>query len=422
MINFGLGKCYEYYPLDKKQSFIPPLPDGKSEIFEDDLKGVITSFNPEVHFSDVIIKDFEIVPRRKEKNIEKLLFRERITGKSFVEQENGSPYLEYNAQTQGDLEIEYKVNLQNQCQKSVVWFIGENTGDQYVKKIDCRKQWCPVCGGKGGTIHKSRLHSIFNRFDVDKYNLRQFVFTIPESLRELFLDRENLNLLISYVKQTIERFFGVPVFDKKGHIKKYKLEKGIIFYLHLFGDNEPGVYKPHINVHILEDKKEKLALDNSVLESIKKYYLRKIKKFDETLTTVDVHYKFRITKGQVLHALKYMSRPWNREDFEAIKNENLKKLLVVDLNGFQYLRFLGALSNCNYKDEMSLPEVQAECESKIEEKLMPVCISPFDENKWKDSLVEIDDGFYRIKKKGLDNEPEKRKIIEEKENGIDVLQ
>jgi hypothetical protein len=400
MINFGLGQCHEYYPL-------------KAFDYE-------ASFRPNNnHYSDVIIKDFEMSLRPKsEKDISKILLKERISGQSFADASASAPYLEYNAQTWGDLDLEYKINLQNQCRKSVVWFVGENSGDEYVKKIDCRKQWCPICGGKGGTIHKSRLHAIYNRFDVGKYNLRQFVFTIPESLREVLLDRENLNLLFYYVKQTIEKFFGSPVFDKKGHIRKYKLEKGVIFYLHLFGDNEPGIYKPHINVHIVEEKKEKLVLQESVLDSIKKYWLKKLKNFDEGLTAVDVHYKFRITKGQVIHALKYMSRPWNREDLEAIKDNHLKKLLVLDLSGFQYLRFLGALSNCKYKDEFDQAEEKEKCESLINEKLIPVCIAPFNENSWSNRMIKIDDGFYRIKKKGLNNEPEESEEIKKTSGNV----
>lgn len=415
MVNFGCGQINEFYPLEKKQSIIPFLPAGKSEIYEEDLSGVFSSFNPNVKvYSDIDIKDFELHAReRTSRDVAKVLLSERISGKSFADLEKGVPYLDYYALTQGDSEIDdldYKINLSSQCEKSVVWFIGDESGDEYVKKIDCRKQWCNHCGGKGGAIHKSRMHSILRRFDINKYNLRQLVFTVPESFRELLLGRENLNLFIFYAKQTVEKFFGVPIYDKRGHVRGYKLEKGVIFYLHIFGD-ELGIFKPHVNVHILEDKSEKLKIEGSVLDEIKKYYLKKLRKFDTSCEDVDVHYSFRIGAKRVMHALKYMCRPWSAEDFSNIKNEDLKRLLVLELSGFQYLRFTGALANCNYKDEMELPDIIEECQSKVEEKLIPVCISPFDENEWKDRLIYIDKGFFRIKKKGLNNEPEKCKEI-----------
>ena len=119
-----------------------------------------------------------------------------------------------------------------------------------------------------------------------------------------------------------------------------------------------------------------------------------------------------------MHALKYMSRPWSHEDFEAVQDDNLKNLLVLDLSGFQYLRFWGALSNCRYKDEMDLSEIKTECESKVDEKLIMRFISPFNYDGWKSQLEEIEEGFYRLRlrRKGLKNEREKLQENETQSN------
>lgn len=351
--------------------------------------------------------------KNSKKDVAKQLLRERITGKWGSGSESGITYLEYNAQTLGDSDnyakikdFKYSENIVNQCQKSVIWFKGQDTENHYVKKIDCRKPWCPVCGGKGGKIHNARLHAIMSRVNVEKYNLRQIVLTVPEQIREILKSKENLSLLEKYGNEVMAKHFGEPVFDKLGHVKRYKIKKGIMSYLHLFGE-EVGVFKPHLNYHVFEGKKETLKLTKEKMDLIKKDWLTKLKHFSREINKVDIHYSFRDSAKKVMHSIKYMSRPWSVEDYNAIEDERLKKLLVVDLCGFQYVRFLGSMANCKFKDEMELSEIKQEYESKVHEKLIPLFVASFDFMSWGSRLEEIDDGFYRVltKKEGrLKNE------------------
>ncbi|MEN6461030.1 MAG: hypothetical protein ABFC94_06660 [Syntrophomonas sp.] len=260
------------------------------------------------------------------------------------------------------------------------------------------------------------MHSLLSRINPELYNLRQFVFTIPESLRYEISSREGLNYLIKATKQTIEKFFGEPVFDALGHVKKYKLNKGVISYLHVFGETA-GIFKPHVNIHIIEEKNVILKLSESILESIKKYWLKKLKKLDESLEVADVHYSFRNTAKKVGHALKYMCRPWNAADLDAAP-ENIQKMLVMDMSGFQYLRYWGALSNCRYKDEITPSEQVEEKESLIKEELIPLFIAPFDLKSWENKLEKIEDGFYRLKEKVNQNEEKTIKEFLEKKGII----
>ena len=350
--------------------------------------------------------------RRKPKNIEKILLRERITGRSIFDSPESLPgafpYLEYNAQTWGDLQssdkvkdLRYTENLSSQCGKSVVWLHGTKSDNMYLKKIHCKKQWCPECGGKGGRIHKSRMHSILSRVDVSQYHLSQWVLTVPEETRDCFQSPEGLAKLENASKEFSEKFYGEPVFDKFGHVKRRKLKKGVISYLHPFGDEEPGVFKPHINLHIFEEKRTKMKLEKSVLDTMRAYWLKKIKAItgNQDLTEVDIHYSFRMSARKKMHAIKYMSRPWSAEDYAAIEDEELKRLLVVEMKGFLYMRFWGALANCRYRDEMSLPEIKKEVESVVGEPLKLLFVAPFDEEKWASKAELIGDGLYRIKSK-----------------------
>jgi len=365
---------------------------------------------PPVFYPTHLFRDIEAhqaARKRNSGNIAKILLKERISGRSIADMvPDCSPYIYHNALTNRDFlsseykrDFRYKENLVNVCGKSVVWLQGAVSEDFYVKKIDCRKSWCPVCGGKGGKIHNSRLHAILSRVNLNFYNLRQFVFTFPQELREILKNKKNLSLAAGFLKKIIEKEFGEIELDKHGHINGYKLKKGVDVYFHLFGDEQPGVYKPHLNVHIFEDKKEKLRISPELLDRIKQAWLKKLKYFDESITVVDVHYSFQIGIKKKIHRLKYMSRPWSAADYAAIDDDELKKFLVVEMSGFQYLRFWGAMANCKYRDDMRAPEQIKEVENKAGEKLMPLFIASFDDTAWINRLEKLDDGFYRVKKK-----------------------
>lgn len=348
------------------------------------------------------------------KDIQKLLLSERITGKSIFDQKShsgGPSYLEYNAQDRGDFELAEKINdlrwqenIVHQCGKSVIWLEGEKTKDNYLKKVKCRKAWCPDCGGKNGIIHKSRMSAVQTRVNVEDKNIQQLILTTPVHIRPQLMNRKNLEYLVQSGKQLTEHFFGVPVLDKYGHIKKYHLDDGVICNIHIFGDKKPGVYHPHINIDILVKKGQRLKLKPSILESIKKYWLKKLKKFDENLEVVDVQYKYKKTPGECMLALKYMCRPWSAEDYAAVEDEKFKSFLVLELSGFRYLRFWGAVSDKRYKDEISLPEVKSEVESVVGEPLKMLFVAPFDEVAWSGRIDLIADGLFRVRKRNTAEE------------------
>jgi hypothetical protein len=314
-------------------------------------------------------------------------------------------YLDINAQVEGDnkaLEINQEIVRASACKKTAAWFLGLESANLYLHPIECRKQWCPVCGGKGGTIHKTRKHAIMKRVDFEKYDIRQFVFTVPDSIWNALASRNQLNSLLKTAKTVVTRYFGVPVFNDKGHIKKYRMDKGMIGYLHVFGDPERkggkevynGIFKPHVNVHVFERKGTTLKITKEMIEAIKDSWKKGLLRMGHCVENVDFHYQYRNKLKQKYHAVKYMCRPWSNFDLEAVEDENIKYLLVKSMKGFQYLRFWGALANSVYKDEMDLEDIKIELESKINERIAFLYVAPFSLSGWRNKIEEIDENFY----------------------------
>jgi len=180
--------------------------------------------------------------------------------------------------------------------------------------------------------------------------------------------------------------------------------------MHLYGDQLGDVkFHPHVNVHIVEEKNVVLKLSLEGLENIKSTWLRALRGLGcKGIKTVDVHYKFRIKMRQKIHAVKYMSRPtW---DFDHIRNSDMETnlFLLLELKGFQYIRFWGALANCRYEDTgMMLKEEKLKIEKLIGGKLRKVGIEKgvnYELLKKIGELEEISPGFYRVKRKGKRHE------------------
>ena len=94
-----------------------------------------------------------------------------------------------------------------------------------------------------------------------------------------------------------------------------------------------------MNYHVFEGKKRNLKVNQRKNGFDQKRLVNEIETFSREINKVDIHYSFRDSAKKVMHSIKYMSRPWSFEDYNAIEDERLKKLLVVDLCGFQYVRF-----------------------------------------------------------------------------------
>lgn len=130
----------------------------------------------------------------------------------------------------------------------------------------CKSRFCSSCGV---SYIKSRI--INSKHKILKCNHRHIVFTIPESLRNIFLEnRKLLNLLFDSVNETFTWMFNPVSYKNKQNKKHYTkrskkiirvktdscLVPGFISVLHTYGRNLK--WNPHIHVLISEG-----ALTNS---------------------------------------------------------------------------------------------------------------------------------------------------------------
>lgn len=65
---------------------------------------------------------------------------------------------------------------------------------------------------------------------------------------------------------------------------------------------------------------------------------------------LNFHYSFKVGSSKVKQAIRYMSKPINREMIGHI-DMDLKKLLCLDIKGLRFLRFWGKAANSEYKKE-----------------------------------------------------------------------
>jgi len=218
------------------------------------------------------------------------------------------------------------------------------------QQLKCYKWWCPTCGGINGVIHNQKYLSVLRRINVEDYFIRQFVFTVPDTLRDRFKSKKMINQLLAVVQRLMEREFGDYIGDKvnKDRVKekKYRLNKFAVAYLHL--DGEGRNFNPHVNVHLIEHEGSyKLSAEklNHIRESYKKALTHLL---NVSIEQVNCHYSFIVGSKNVKQAIRYMTKPLNREMIDHI-DMNFKKLLCIDLKNLRYIRFWGKASNSEYK-------------------------------------------------------------------------
>lgn len=247
-----------------------------------------------------------------------------------------------------------EINKADYCGKTYAKFtdVATETKKAY-KQLRCFKWWCPTCGGYNGELHKHKNLSVLKRINVEDYFIRQFVFTVPDSLRDKFKSKEMINSLLSLVQRLIEREFGDYIGDKrngKGRLKErqYQLNKPVVAYLHL--DGEGMKFNPHVNVHIFEEHGQSYKLPKEKLRRIAKSYRKALRqKLRETIEQVNCHYSYKVGSENVRKAIHYMSKPTDMEMIYHI-DFDLQKLLCIDLKKMRFIRFWGEASNSKFKN------------------------------------------------------------------------
>jgi hypothetical protein len=261
--------------------------------------------------------------------------------------------------------------------------------EDYYHQLDCRKAWCPRCGGRGGKVHQARKRAIRDRIDITNCNLRYFVFTVPERYRILFKHRAGINQLFRGVRGLIKRYFGS--------------EAGAVAAVHLYGDKDVGKFNPHINVIMSETLEKKLKITPEKLGRLRESWRRSLIGMGCVGCVVaDVYYQFRLTLPQKGHCIKYVVRPtWDKETLGKVDDEE-KYFLVLELKGFQYLRFWGAMANCKYREvgSMTTEEARRRAAEIVGKPMHYRCTVQVNiPQMLRDGKIEkVSEGLYRIKK------------------------
>jgi hypothetical protein len=302
-----------------------------------------------------------------------------------------SPYLEYKAKKLLKSKIKDISDTELFCNQSKIDLCGvyamRNTitdakgsaeyqkGDDIYQKIRCGKPNCPECGVRGGYIEKrrkKRMKDILNRkYEIKDMSFQSLVFTVPADARVELLSRYRINDFMHLTKKVVESEF--PDVDR-------------FAVFHAFGDREPGVFKPHNNEVIVRRRGEILRLSLEKLESIKARYRAGLSiLLARDVGLVDVHYSFKITDKAVCHHIKYLCRPVpSYDDFECMSRLN-KKLFIINMRGFQYVRY-----------SKSWGKISAELEPIVSE--------------WSGSGVEYVSKFVKFSESKIYKEYEKREL------------
>lgn len=404
-----------YYPINK--------------IKKDESKQGYKSF-----FSQV--REYVHNKKTKKKDLSKELLKQRIRH----EWEKISPevpsYPDSNASTWGDddqdeyselksklndptltpearksIQYDYELEKPGMCMNKSATMLGKETGSIYYIPVQCRKPWCPDCGGWGGHIHMNRVEGVTKRVNLSIYQLQQLILTIPESDRKIFMSKEMLNKLFQESKNLTAYFFGQAVYDAKGHIKKYKLNVPAAAYLHLFGDpikdqkgkyirdpegkvQHDGKFHPHINIQIYREGHGVLRLTKERLDAIKEYWEKCLVRLGCKSPTVNLRYSFITKNAKKYTAIKYMAKSFGRLEFDATCQE-VKDLLVLGLKSFKFIRFWGDMANSVYADRMNMREEKEKAEDQVNEEMEMLGVGEVDLTN--PNIERIARNLYRLK-------------------------
>ena len=274
-----------------------------------------------------------------------------------------------------------KIDQDSKCGDGVI--LGEcDGGHQFFKVIYCGKEWCnnPKCVE---STWKRRIARALPKVAVME-KAGYFVFTIPEEMREVFKDQENLAELRRCVKRKLKRTYP---------------DLRAITRWHWFGDSNLGKYHPHFN--ILVDALQEIPGED--LKELKRYYKELLERISGVKIgdkKIDLYYHYLKTKGRIIHAVRYIMRP----TFLIYDRD-----LAEKLKGFRNNVYWGKWRDQTY-EEIEREAIRREADIKIKpevvllsNKICPVCGKPI---VWYRKIYsaaytviaeEIGQGYYRVK-------------------------
>jgi len=188
-------------------------------------------------------------------------------------------------------------------------------GRVHIIKNPCKREWCSDCGVPGSAYHMYLFAKALN-YAMEMWRqsgaVGYFVITCPLELREKWKNREVLSEVVRYIRRMLARE-GFPY----GYYK-----------WHFAGDENPGVWYPHLNVLIPAG-----YLTPEKLERIKKL-------IEKRLGVKVVHYEYAKEPARIIHMVYYITRPtWNMQ--VEVDSEGWSKFRKNGIWGKKYFRKAG---------------------------------------------------------------------------------
>lgn len=179
------------------------------------------------------------------------------------------------------------------------------TGHQFMRSVQCGREYCPDCGRDGSPIHARRL----NRWMPKVKDLQQvgyLVVTIPEEIRTAFHDRQQLSKFRMLIKKKL-----ISMGYKRGLMR-----------WHFHGDcttcNGRGCdvcdhtgagrkWNPHLNIIIEEGYIKDLPGSDFDLQ-LRAWLSQYFRKIARRHCEVVYHYSYCETIEQTVNVIKYVTR------------------------------------------------------------------------------------------------------------------
>ena len=272
------------------------------------------------------------------------------------------PYVQLTSFEGGVVErVKIEKNKVQLCGKTLTESYGEKSLKHFIAPMRCTRWHCPICGKKDGRKHNKRKLAVMNNLggydELKNYEGYEVVVTVPEELRARIQSREELNKMVAMAMRMAKKQFA-------GFL-------GSINFIHLMGDKDPGVFKPHFPFLVIRKKtNEKLKLSLEKINEIKEDWKNRLeKKFNIKYQVIDVNVRFFKGQYQLLHLIDYNTKLHpSAEDFKAIEgNEKLENFYIGSLYNFRTIRYSKGLVAATKKDEVTDREYN---ESLAEERLI----------------------------------------------------
>jgi len=279
------------------------------------------------------------------------------------------------------------------CGTRTLHFETANGHWKYVRAT-CNLPFCPRCGKTGSKTHKQTVLRAIDRLLLPG-PLGGWVFTMPKTISESMLSKEDVDYLQQHVSKILLRNLEIDGLCIKEHTVG-RVNRGLHQHFHALTPLEAGTVLGRIPASALAEIKQEWR---DTLNA----------RFELNLESVDVEYRFALTENEKIHSINYALRPIvTAKHFFYLSDE--QKHYILSRWGIHRVRWYGQLSNNKYKQYLlsrGIDPTKHQEADILTRKLCPVdglpykyvgtCPAkdlPFGQGRWWDENVFVDHETY----------------------------